>query len=180
MAVDDEESELKPQPTRKLEVEDEEEYVSDPDEQLRSCTMRRRRASDDESDGERGEEGERRRLDHQGSDGDSDDQGGAPGYEEEEDQYEEYGDAFQEHQLEYGEVRLAGPPVALMHDMRIDAGVENLDEGGAEHKNQEQGEEEGEKKGVEPFSVPTAGAFYMHDDRFRENRGGRGGGGRHR
>jgi hypothetical protein len=34
--------------------------------------------------------------------------------------------------------------------------------------------EEG-KKESEPFAVPTAGAFYMHDDRFQEARGrGRG------
>ncbi|GAB4850164.1 hypothetical protein Ancab_029459 [Ancistrocladus abbreviatus] len=32
--------------------------------------------------------------------------------------------------------------------------------------------EEG-KKDSEPFAVPTAGAFYMHDDRFRDNAGGR-------
>jgi hypothetical protein len=30
-----------------------------------------------------------------------------------------------------------------------------------------------EKKEAEPFVVPTAGAFYMHDDRFRENGGAR-------
>ncbi|GBG74898.1 hypothetical protein CBR_g19411 [Chara braunii] len=29
------------------------------------------------------------------------------------------------------------------------------------------------KKDVEPFVVPTSGAFYMHDDRFHENGGGR-------
>ncbi|PPS12497.1 hypothetical protein GOBAR_AA08131 [Gossypium barbadense] len=35
-------------------------------------------------------------------------------------------------------------------------------------------EEKDEKeKENEPFAVPTAGAFYMHDDRFRENVGGR-------
>ena len=28
-----------------------------------------------------------------------------------------------------------------------------------------------EKKENEPFAVPTAGAFYMHDDRFRDNAG---------
>jgi hypothetical protein len=35
--------------------------------------------------------------------------------------------------------------------------------------------EEGEegKKGNQPFAVPTAGAFYMHDDRFRDSAGGR-------
>ncbi|XP_038693622.1 protein MLN51 homolog isoform X2 [Tripterygium wilfordii] len=30
-------------------------------------------------------------------------------------------------------------------------------------------EEEEDKKENEPFAVPTAGAFYMHDDRFRDN-----------
>ena len=30
-----------------------------------------------------------------------------------------------------------------------------------------------EKKENEPFAVPTAGAFYMHDDRFRDNAGAR-------
>lgn len=36
-----------------------------------------------------------------------------------------------------------------------------------------QAEGEEEKKEHEPFAVPTAGAFYMHDDRFRDNAGGR-------
>ncbi|CDO98074.1 unnamed protein product [Coffea canephora] len=41
---------------------------------------------------------------------------------------------------------------------------------------EEMGEEIGdevEKKEIEPYAVPTAGAFYMHDDRFRDNAGGR-------
>ncbi|GAY51697.1 hypothetical protein CUMW_136210 [Citrus unshiu] len=33
--------------------------------------------------------------------------------------------------------------------------------------------EEEKKQSNEPFAVPTAGAFYMHDDRFRENIAGR-------
>lgn len=37
----------------------------------------------------------------------------------------------------------------------------------------EEREEEQEKKENEPYAVPTAGAFYMHDDRFRDNAGGR-------
>ena len=36
-----------------------------------------------------------------------------------------------------------------------------------------EGEGEEGKKENEPFAVPTAGAFYMHDDRFRESSGGR-------
>ncbi|KAE9467821.1 hypothetical protein C3L33_00286, partial [Rhododendron williamsianum] len=35
-----------------------------------------------------------------------------------------------------------------------------------------EGGEEGKKEN-EPFAVPTAGAFYMHDDRFRDSAGGR-------
>ncbi|KAH0453122.1 hypothetical protein IEQ34_017446 [Dendrobium chrysotoxum] len=42
--------------------------------------------------------------------------------------------------------------------------------GGYKEKNP--GEEE-EKKESEPYAVPTAGAFYMHDDRFEENGRGR-------
>ncbi|KAF9690042.1 hypothetical protein SADUNF_Sadunf01G0154700 [Salix dunnii] len=44
-----------------------------------------------------------------------------------------------------------------------------LDETGEEKV--EEGEEG--KKENEPFAVPTAGAFYMHDDRFRDSAGGR-------
>nr|GEV61844.1 hypothetical protein [Tanacetum cinerariifolium] len=39
--------------------------------------------------------------------------------------------------------------------------------------------EGGEKKANEPFAVPTASAFYTHDDRRRNSSGG-GGGGRNR
>ncbi|KAK6284584.1 hypothetical protein POUND7_003536 [Theobroma cacao] len=38
---------------------------------------------------------------------------------------------------------------------------------------EDEDEDEEEKKENEPFAVPTAGAFYMHDDRFRDNAGGR-------
>lgn len=38
---------------------------------------------------------------------------------------------------------------------------------------EDQAEDQVEKKENEPFAVPTAGAFYMHDDRFRDNAGGR-------
>ena len=43
----------------------------------------------------------------------------------------------------------------------------------AEEHDGSQAEGEEEKKEHEPFAVPTAGAFYMHDDRFRDNAGGR-------
>ncbi|KAI4387031.1 hypothetical protein MLD38_004895 [Melastoma candidum] len=53
--------------------------------------------------------------------------------------------------------------------------VDNAAEWGGDQGEEEE-EEEGNlegKKENEPFAVPTAGAFYMHDDRFRDNVGGR-------
>lgn len=46
------------------------------------------------------------------------------------------------------------------------------DAGEFSHEN-EDAKNEGEKKEMEPYAVPTAGAFYMHDDRFRDSVGGR-------
>lgn len=42
-----------------------------------------------------------------------------------------------------------------------------------QHRDEEVEGENEEKKENEPYAVPTAGAFYMHDDRFRDNSGGR-------
>lgn len=42
-----------------------------------------------------------------------------------------------------------------------------------QHRDEEVEGEIEEKKDNEPYAVPTAGAFYMHDDRFRDNSGGR-------
>uniref|UniRef100_A0A0D6QWN6 Btz domain-containing protein n=1 Tax=Araucaria cunninghamii TaxID=56994 RepID=A0A0D6QWN6_ARACU len=53
-----------------------------------------------------------------------------------------------------------------------DKSIGGGDQGIVSPKNgKEQAEEE--KKEAEPFAVPTAGAFYMHDDRFRDNGGAR-------
>lgn len=49
----------------------------------------------------------------------------------------------------------------------------HLVDGANEHQQGEEVGDEGEKKEIEPYAVPTAGAFYMHDDRFRDNAGGR-------
>ena len=56
------------------------------------------------------------------------------------------------------------------------AGQEEGEAGGGEvGKVDEAAPGEEEKKGNEPYAVPTSGAFYMHDDRFQEGRGrGRG------
>ncbi|KAI4381938.1 hypothetical protein MLD38_007954 [Melastoma candidum] len=54
--------------------------------------------------------------------------------------------------------------------------VDNATEWGDYQGEEEEEEEDGGnlegKKENEPFAVPTAGAFYMHDDRFRDNVGG--------
>ena len=50
-----------------------------------------------------------------------------------------------------------------------DTGISaDKDLGNADNSNNK-GRIEEEKKDAEPFVVPTAGAFYMHDDRFRSN-----------
>lgn len=164
------------------------EYDSDPEEAKRSLVMRRRRAaSDDEnSEDERGTEREREgpggvaniqsdESDAQGGVADYDDE--VEEYSEEEEEEETYND---EEELVDGE-EVHGQDIAIedvtnrVNETKI--AVAGVSEGAAEefadapldgHINQE-----GEKKVKEPYAVPTAGAFYMHDDRFRDNAGGR-------
>jgi len=150
------------------EVEEDEEYVSDPDE-APLPTMRRREASDDEGS----EDGRpRARI---GPDQDDDGQGAPEAYddevEEEDEEYydeeeEEVGEGFEEYEGR------AAPPMedggGGGHESRGEDGVageEGLAEGEAKG--------EGEEKEQEPFAVPTSGAFYMHDDRFQEENRGR-------
>lgn len=175
--------------------EDEPEYESDPEEALLPSAMRRREASDDEEEAE-GSDGDgemtraARRIGGIGSEEDFDGQGGAPGYEDEEDsEGEDYGEeGAEEDDEELVEVEAGaavygraddGNHVGSAGRAEIPAeGIEFAREGnGFEEENQdyhEKGQGEGEeKKENEPFAVPTAGAFYMHDDRFRENGGGR-------
>ncbi|KAG2722986.1 hypothetical protein I3760_02G152100 [Carya illinoinensis] len=176
--------------------EEEVEYESDPEEVKRSLAMRRREASDDE-EGE-GEGREKPRVDRRvvtHSD-ESDGQGGVAEYEddeeldEEEEQEDEEdeegeveldGDAGEEEEELYGDGRIEG-------ETRVGSGVDsavsrlNVNEAHGDERRsvddlaEVQGEDRGEgeeKKENEPFAVPTAGAFYMHDDRFRDNAGGR-------
>eukprot|EP00262_Sarcandra_glabra_P000193 TRINITY_DN10285_c0_g1_i1.p1 TRINITY_DN10285_c0_g1~~TRINITY_DN10285_c0_g1_i1.p1 ORF type:complete len:658 (-),score=139.38 TRINITY_DN10285_c0_g1_i1:420-2393(-) len=157
-------------------VEGEEaDYESDPEEALLPLTMRRREASDDE-DGEGDEREKPVRVDPRvviGSDGESDGQGGAPGYEDEESEIEEEEEEIEEEEFE--ERVSEGDNGA--EEVEVPA---VLPESGGDlegFRETNQGEEE--KKENEPFAVPTAGAFYMHDDRFRDNGGG-GGRGRQR
>ncbi|KAK1264533.1 hypothetical protein QJS04_geneDACA021320 [Acorus gramineus] len=151
-------------------------YESDPEDSLLPSAMRRREASDDEGE----EEG--RRTDRRvvvGSDGESDGQGGAGGYEEEEleeEEYEEEEEEYEERRSERGgdgggEVLV---PIQVARKEEEEAGeVIGGDAEGVQEKGVEGVEGEGEKKENEPFAVPTAGAFYMHDDRFRDSGGPR-------
>ncbi|XVE52125.1 hypothetical protein DITRI_Ditri02bG0097200 [Diplodiscus trichospermus] len=177
--------------------EEEVEYESDPEEAKRSLAMRRREAASDDEEGEREEDNsiearmERRAVIHSDE---SDGQGGAADYDDdeegldlEEDDEEEIYDEEEEEEEEFDEegieeVRereLQGNVERTGADMKeavVGDGNANVDEGVEvnDNDNNHVGQEnEEEKKENEPFSVPTAGAFYMHDDRFRDNAGGR-------
>uniref|UniRef100_A0A803LEL4 Btz domain-containing protein n=1 Tax=Chenopodium quinoa TaxID=63459 RepID=A0A803LEL4_CHEQI len=155
------------------EGEEEIEYESDPEEAKMSLKMRRREASDDEEEEdeeeeeeEREREVERRRreaaLPRSGivdSEGESDGQGAAADYDddEEEEDEEEDGEEYYDEQ----EYEVEGVVVFDAYDGG-EVGGQGVGVGG-----------EGEKKENEPFAVPTTGAFYMHDDRFKDNAGGR-------
>ncbi|KAF5957098.1 hypothetical protein HYC85_004323 [Camellia sinensis] len=166
--------------------EEEVEYESDPEEAKRLLRMRRREASDDEDEEER--ERPLRRIDSRaaiGSDGESDGQGAAAEYDDEESEIEE------EELEEKEEVEVEADVVEeAEHEVR--GGKDSVEIGSEDEKEldgdaprsvgesmellQGVNQVEEEKKENEPFAVPTAGAFYMHDDRFRDNAGG----GRHR
>ncbi|MQL89509.1 hypothetical protein Taro_022071, partial [Colocasia esculenta] len=174
------------------EGEEAEEYESDPEDSLGA--MRRREASDEEREGERSDEDgaaaqEDRRI---GSVGGSDGEGGAPGYddeeEEEDNEYEEEEEDYEyEEDVEGDEEGLPEEDVGVVaYDGgeggggvgRSDAPADGAESGGdgrgvGGEKGGSGEKDQPEGKESEPFAVPTAGAFYMHDDRFRENVGGR-------
>ncbi|KAL7191349.1 hypothetical protein ACSBR2_023430 [Camellia fascicularis] len=169
--------------------EEEVEYESDPEEAKRLLRMRRREASDDEEEEER--ERPLRRIDSRaaiGSDGESDGQGAAAEYDDEESEIEE--EELEEEEEEEEEEVEADVVEEGEHEVR--GGKDSVEIGGEDEKEldgdgrrsvgesmellQGVNQVEEEKKENEPFAVPTAGAFYMHDDRFRDNAGG----GRHR
>ncbi|XP_010937402.1 protein MLN51 homolog isoform X2 [Elaeis guineensis] len=173
--------------------EEVEEYESDP-EDAPLPSMRRREASDDEDGSDGGGKPARRdpRLGI-GSDVELDGQGGAHVYEDDEEfGAEEYVEEFEaeeevEEELEEEGVHLeeligeegghhgsagkaespgeGGSPAELAGDGRRSGGEP------VGYRGKSQVEEE--KKENEPYAVPTAGAFYMHDDRFQENGRGR-------
>ncbi|XP_008776943.2 protein MLN51 homolog isoform X2 [Phoenix dactylifera] len=171
------------------------EYESDP-EDAPLPSMRRREASDDE-DGDRSDGGGKpARRDPRlgiGSDGESDGQGGAHVYEDDEEfgveedveEFEAEEEVEEElveevveleestgeeagHHSSAGKAESPGeghPPAEPAGDGRRSGGEP------VEYRGKNQVEEE--KKENEPYAVPTAGAFYMHDDRFQENGRGR-------
>lgn len=181
--------------------EEDVEYDSDPEEEKRLLGMRRREAASDDEEGE-GEE--KPRMDRRASihSDESDGQGGAAEYddedeelegeEDEEEVYEDeeeeevYRDEEEEDEIDGFEERKEGNEERVGGDgglevkkkevegRNVEEGLEGKAVANHVEEEEEEEEEDGEgKKENEPFAVPTAGAFYMHDDRFRDNAGGR-------
>ncbi|KAK4413888.1 protein MLN51 [Sesamum alatum] len=166
-------------------AEEEIEYESDPEEGKLTLKMRRREASDDEEE-EGGGIREKPRRTIRDSDGESE---GAPAeyedeYGEEEEDYdlgEEYVEEVHYEESDVGRGDSAVEMVVVRAEIWKDGGATAEKKGpnngtsqfNSKNDNIEDGQLEGEKKEIEPYAVPTAGAFYMHDDRFRDNAGGR-------
>lgn len=168
--------------------EDDVEYESDPEEPKQSLVMRRRRAASDDEDSEE-EGGAEREGEREAPDGatrihsdESDGQGGAADYDEQEEYSEEEEETYNEEEELIDDEEVHGQHIGV-ENVRDRANeeeklaVEAVSESAAEEFGDApldgQMNQEGEKKVNEPYAVPTAGAFYMHDDRFRDNAGGR-------
>lgn len=179
-------------------AEEEIEYESDPEEAKLSLKLRRREASDDEEEGHGGGNSRAkppRRID----DSDEESQGAPAEYE---DELEEDGDfdldeeyveeeIEEEVEVEFEDrggqgggdgvevvaVERAGGEKKGAVDGELVEGKKGMSNDASEvddeNNNIGDDQHEEERKEIEPFSVPTAGAFYMHDDRFRDNAGGR-------
>ncbi|GER40135.1 CASC3/Barentsz eIF4AIII binding [Striga asiatica] len=158
-------------------------YESDPEEAKLLVKMRRRaEASDDEAENG-GEIVEKPPRGVETDDSDGASEGAAAEYEEDYD-LDEYVEEVEEanDDEESGSVKEFAAVVGI-GDAGEDGGLPEEEEetrvksdtGGIneDNLNIEDREPEGEKKEMEPYSVPTAGAFYMHDDRFRDSAGGR-------
>ncbi|KAM0017421.1 putative Btz domain, protein MLN51 plant [Helianthus debilis subsp. tardiflorus] len=155
---------------------DEDEYESDPEQAKLSLKMRRRTvASDDEEEDDGGGDNARVRVgESRVSDYESDGQGAAAEYEDEDEDDDEEYDLVEEVEVE-DEVVEGGSGGVKLEKEYVDESVDQVDDNGngvGEGEGEGEGEG-GEKKENEPFAVPTAGAFYMHDDRFRDSAGGR-------
>ncbi|KAL9312314.1 Protein MLN51 [Arabidopsis thaliana] len=139
-------------------------YESDPDELNRSLATRRREASDDDEDDEEADDHDKLRAaiqihsdEHSGVVVvDSDDNEGL----HIEDSYGD--DDDEEEDGDYGQVDDHVEYIADNNDKTIVAGNGTDDSAATDLVDGE------EQKKKEPFAVPTAGAFYMHDDRFQE------------
>ncbi|CAL9057059.1 unnamed protein product [Musa banksii] len=155
-------------------------------------TMRRREASDDEEgegSDERGKPARDGLRAEVGSEGESDGEGGAEVYDDEEEYYydeeeDELGDGVEERlggreeeALEVGGNHVAVGTSGKPRESRKSPepqGDEQKSDGNLEENQEDKNQvEEEEKKENEPYAVPTAGSFYMHDDRFQENGRGR-------
>ncbi|KAL3610592.1 hypothetical protein D5086_001612 [Populus alba] len=133
------------------------EYESDPAEKKWLLGRRRREVANDNEEGE----GEAKPIIVQRApihSDESDDQGGAADYDddkvEEEDSLngEEDEDDDEEEEEEVREKEIEGRKAEEMGEEKVEEGEEG-------------------KKENEPFAVPTTGAFYIHDDRFRDSAG---------
>ncbi|KAK9060477.1 hypothetical protein SSX86_021181 [Deinandra increscens subsp. villosa] len=153
---------------------EDEEYESDPEQAKLSLKMRRRReASDDEEEDDDDDVGDsrvrvrdrERMIDSRVSDYESDGQGAAAEYDDEE------SDVVEEEE-ELVEAVIEGASVGVKRADNEGDSVDRFDDNGGGEEGEGVGEQV-EKKENEPFAVPTAGAFYMHDDRFRESPGAR-------
>ncbi|XP_076930943.1 protein MLN51 homolog [Bidens hawaiensis] len=153
---------------------EEDEYDSDPEQAKLSLTMRRRMEASDEEEEDDDDDDDvvsDARVRVRVSDYESDGQGAAAEYDDDDDDDEEE----EEEELELVEDEEDEgviETVVIRSVDRFDDDDNNNRSGGVE-----EGEGEGrveEKKENEPFAVPTAGAFYMHDDRFRDGGCGRG------
>lgn len=164
-------------------VEEDVEYDSDPEEAKRSLTMRRRREASDDEEGEGGGSDKRDDLHVTIHSDDSDGEGGVAEYydddEEEELEEEEVVDDEEEEVDERVEEKLYEE--RGLEEEAAAGGVEGSvvvdkesDGDNIKHQLEDSNEMHSEeKKENEPFAVPTAGAFYMHDDRFSDNAGAR-------
>lgn len=141
-------------------------YESDPEEAMLSLKMRRREASDDEDGG--GESGKTEKpLRSIDSDDESEGQGAAAVYEDD----EEYVEEEEEEEELYGEVEAVVEEAAEGVKEVVEQGGGSTP--GVVDRDEHDLPQEEEKKENEPYAVPKTGAFYMHDDRFGDNVGGR-------
>ncbi|XP_068653476.1 protein MLN51 homolog isoform X2 [Aristolochia californica] len=164
---------------------EEAEYESDPDTLPLPLALRRREASDEEEGDASVDRRKPQRLDPRagvGSDDESDGQGGAQVYDDEESEIEEEEEEeVVEDELEEVEEEefdeQASERTQDARDVEVKTGgsePEPVSRMPVDNRDKDQNANQVEdKKDNEPFAVPTAGAFYMHDDRFRDSGGGR-------